>query len=83
MCGFTQSNRATFPSIRISFVVSNMEMLWWAEAGALKAAIAARIGVAAVRRLMVSTSLISDVARFVAGRAKVHGGVYLPAESKP
>jgi hypothetical protein len=29
-----------------------MEMLWWADAGALKAAVAARIDVAAVRRFM-------------------------------
>jgi hypothetical protein len=29
-----------------------MEMLWWAEAGAHKAAVAARVEVAAVRRLM-------------------------------
>jgi hypothetical protein len=29
-----------------------MDTLWWAEAGALRSAVAARIGVAAVRRFM-------------------------------
>jgi hypothetical protein len=43
MCGFTQSNRETVPSTRISCDVSNMAWLWWAKAGAAKGVIAASV----------------------------------------
>ena len=58
MCGFTQSKRSTVPSMTISFVVSNMDWLWCAEALAQRraVAVAVRNGVAAVRRFMAGTS---------------------------
>ncbi len=60
MWGFTQSKRDTVPSMTIYCVVSNIDWLWCAEAGALEraaaTAMAARIGVAAVRRGMAETS---------------------------
>jgi hypothetical protein len=52
MCGFTQSKRATVPSMTISLLVSNIDWLWCAEAGAESRAVAVRIDVAAVSRFM-------------------------------